>query len=326
MFNGPWSAHWKTVFGYLVAAGLYVSYVLLFDLCVCVLYNSLTVLATEQGDTFEPLWLLWTHSWFLIARQRVLCVFGGSRAFEACFLFGFDLRKNVIWVLYPLERLVFYHYLVSVFISSGIFPYDFIAYEYIQVCSFNSPHGTFSFSWIHYTHAISPEIRSILLYFDNLCYLIPSLNGHWEIIYTLSIYVGSISGGQGRGKTTCPFSHIQWTLCFRSDPDSGRLFLSCDLIKLYFLFEKLLTLSFVPCLPSLDNQIADISLSGVSHCLLQTGTDWHLLVSGKQTRALTQDSFLSSLAVLPRLLFFLCFCSSAERATLCLGKFGAPFS
>lgn len=140
-------------------------------------------------------------------------------------------------------------------------------------------HDTFSFSWIHYIHTISLEMSSVLLYFDNLCYLIPSLRGHWEIIYILSIYLGSISGGLGRGKTTCLFSHIQWTLYFLSDPDSGRLFLSRDLIKLYFLFEKPLILSFVPCLTSLDNQIADISLTGVSHCLLlrraQIGICWY---------------------------------------------------
>lgn len=47
-------------------------------------------------------------------------------------------------------------------------------------------------------------MSSILLYFDNLCYLIPSLRGHWEIIYTLSIYVGSISGVGIEGRPHAP--------------------------------------------------------------------------------------------------------------------------
>lgn len=43
-FMAPRPAHWKTMFGYLVAAGLHVVYVLVFDLCVCVSFVILTQL------------------------------------------------------------------------------------------------------------------------------------------------------------------------------------------------------------------------------------------------------------------------------------------
>lgn len=59
------------MFGYLVAAGLYVVYVLVFDLCVCVLCNSLTVIATEQGITFEP--SIITADLFLFSYSLSVC-------------------------------------------------------------------------------------------------------------------------------------------------------------------------------------------------------------------------------------------------------------
>lgn len=60
----PRPAHWKTMFGYLLAAGLHVVYVLVFDLCVCVLCNSLTVIALSRASHLSHLFFLWTYSCF----------------------------------------------------------------------------------------------------------------------------------------------------------------------------------------------------------------------------------------------------------------------